>query len=36
VQVLKLTERGLLPEEELQRLGLEFVIPVLKPMDGIE
>jgi len=36
VQVLKLTERGLPPRGELQRLGLEFMIPVLEPMEVIE
>ncbi len=34
-QRLKLTESGLPPEEGLKRLGLEFVIPVLKPMNAI-
>jgi aldehyde:ferredoxin oxidoreductase len=32
---LKLTERGLPPAEALKRLGLEWVIPALKPLDGI-
>jgi len=36
VNALRLTERGLLPEKELQRLGLEFVIPVLNPMGVVE
>ncbi len=36
VNVLKLTERGLPPREGLERLGLDFVIPVLKPMHEIE
>ena len=35
VEWLKLSERGLPPRGELQRLGLEFVIPVLEPMDAI-
>ena len=35
VQQLGLTERGLLPREELQRLGLQYVIPVLEPMGVI-
>ena len=35
VQALKLTERGLLPGKELQRLGLESAIPVLEPMGVI-
>jgi aldehyde:ferredoxin oxidoreductase len=35
IDSLKLTERGLPPLEGLKRLGLEFVIPVLKPLDGI-
>ncbi|MFC1957439.1 aldehyde ferredoxin oxidoreductase N-terminal domain-containing protein [Chloroflexota bacterium] len=35
VERLKLTEAGLPPREELQRLGLGFVIPVLEPMDAI-
>jgi len=35
LETLKLSERGLPPREELQRLGLEFVIPVLEPMDGL-
>jgi len=33
---LKLSERGLPLREELQRLGLDFVIPVLEPMDAID
>ncbi|MFC1816293.1 aldehyde ferredoxin oxidoreductase N-terminal domain-containing protein [Thermodesulfobacteriota bacterium] len=32
---LKLTEAGLPPREDLKRLGLDFVIPVLEPMDAI-
>ena len=32
VQALRLNERGLPPKGELERLGLEFVIPVLEPM----
>ncbi|OGO30750.1 MAG: hypothetical protein A2Z29_03600 [Chloroflexi bacterium RBG_16_56_11] len=34
-QALKLTERGLLPRGELERLGLEFMIPVLEPRQVI-
>jgi aldehyde:ferredoxin oxidoreductase len=32
---LRLTEKGLPPREGLQRLGLDFVIPVLEPMAAI-
>ncbi|MFH1560464.1 MAG: aldehyde ferredoxin oxidoreductase C-terminal domain-containing protein, partial [Chloroflexota bacterium] len=32
---LKLTEAGLPPREEMKRLGLDFVIPVLDPMNVI-
>ncbi|MFC1860867.1 aldehyde ferredoxin oxidoreductase N-terminal domain-containing protein [Chloroflexota bacterium] len=35
VNLLKLTETGLPPRDALQKLGLDFVIPVLEPMDGI-
>jgi aldehyde:ferredoxin oxidoreductase len=35
VDRLKLTDRGLPPRGELQRLGLEFVIPVLEPMGAL-
>ncbi len=35
VNVLKLTEAGLPPREGLERLGLDFVIPVLEPMGAI-
>ncbi|MFC1860158.1 aldehyde ferredoxin oxidoreductase N-terminal domain-containing protein [Chloroflexota bacterium] len=35
VGTLKLTEKGLPPREELKRLGLDFVNPVLDPMDAI-
>ena len=35
VEWLKLSERGLPLKGELQRLGLEFVIPVLEPMDAL-
>ena len=35
VKTLKLTETGLLPRAELQRLGLDFLIPVLDPMKCI-
>jgi aldehyde:ferredoxin oxidoreductase len=35
VQALKLTERGLPPKGELQRLGLDFVIPVLEPAGAL-
>lgn len=35
VKSLRLTETGLPPRSELQRLGLEFVIPVLDPMKAI-
>ena len=34
-QVLRLTERGRLPRGELARLGLEFLVPVLEPLDVI-
>ena len=36
VQSLKLTERGLPPRRELQRLGLEFMIPVLEPLNAVD
>jgi len=32
VETLKLTPEGLLPKDQLQKLGLDFVIPVLDPM----
>ncbi len=35
VNVLKLSENGLPPRRELQRLGLDFVIPVLEPMNAV-
>ena len=35
VNALGLTERGLPPKKELERLGLEFVIPVLEPLDAV-
>jgi aldehyde:ferredoxin oxidoreductase len=35
VKSLKLTEEGLPPRAELERLGLDFVIPVLEPMNAI-
>ncbi len=35
VETLKLSERGLPPEKELRRLGLDFVIPVIEPMDAL-
>ncbi|MFA5450677.1 MAG: aldehyde ferredoxin oxidoreductase N-terminal domain-containing protein [Dehalococcoidales bacterium] len=35
VNGLKLTERGLPPRSELERLGLDFVVPVLEPLDAI-
>ena len=35
VEKLKLTETELSPREGLQRLGLDFVIPVLEPMGAI-
>jgi len=35
VKTLSLTEDGLLPRAEVQRLGLDFVIPVLDPMKCI-
>ena len=34
-EVLKLTDTGLPPREGLERLGLDFVIPVLEPMNAI-
>ncbi len=36
VNALNLTERGLPSKEELGRLGLEFVIPALEPIDAVE
>ena len=35
INALGLTGRGLPPEAELTRLGLEFVIPVLEPLDAV-
>ena len=35
VDRLMLTENGLPSRENLQRLGLDFVIPVLEPMGAI-
>jgi aldehyde:ferredoxin oxidoreductase len=35
VENLKLTEEGLPPRKELERLELDFVIPILEPMDAI-
>ena len=35
VEKLKLTETGLPPREGLKRLGLDFVIPVLEPMNAV-
>lgn len=35
VESLKLTEQGLPPGKELERLGLDFVIPILEPMEAI-
>jgi aldehyde:ferredoxin oxidoreductase len=35
VESLKLTEEGLPPRKELERLGLDFVIPILEPMGAI-
>ena len=35
VNKLKLTEAGLPPREDLKRLGLDFVIPVLDPLGAI-
>ena len=35
VRELKLTEAGLPPREEMKRLGLDFVIPVLDPMNAV-
>ena len=32
---LKLTKNGMLPEKELERLGLSFVVPALKPLGAI-
>ena len=35
MDTLRLTEAGLPPRKDLKRLGLDFVIPVLEPMDAI-
>jgi aldehyde:ferredoxin oxidoreductase len=35
VDILKLTEVGLPPREGLERLGLDFVIPILEPIGAI-
>jgi aldehyde:ferredoxin oxidoreductase len=35
VNALGLTERGLPPKAELQRLGLDFVVPLLEPLDAV-
>ena len=35
VDTLKLTQGGLPPREELERLGLDFVISVLEPMNAV-
>jgi len=35
VEQLKLTEKGLPPGKELERLGLDFVIPKLEPMGAV-
>jgi aldehyde:ferredoxin oxidoreductase len=35
VNALGLTERGLPPKAELQRLKLDFVIPLLEPLDAV-
>ncbi|MFH1124957.1 MAG: aldehyde ferredoxin oxidoreductase C-terminal domain-containing protein, partial [Pseudomonadota bacterium] len=35
VEQLKLTEKGLPPGKELERLGLDFVIPTLEPMGAV-
>ncbi len=35
VNILKLTEAGLPPRQGLERLGLDFVIPVLEPMQAV-
>jgi aldehyde:ferredoxin oxidoreductase len=35
VESLKLTEEGLPPRKELERLGLDFVIPILEPMGAV-
>jgi aldehyde:ferredoxin oxidoreductase len=35
VEVLKLSETGLPPREGLERLGLDFVIPVLEPLKAV-
>ena len=35
VDNMRLSERGLPVKGQLQRLGLDFVIPVLEPLDGI-
>jgi aldehyde:ferredoxin oxidoreductase len=35
VDTLKLTDQGLPPRDGLQRLGLDFVIPVLDPMKAV-
>lgn len=34
-KVLKLTDRGLPPRDGLEKLGLDFVIPVLQPLDAV-
>ncbi len=36
LETLKLSERGLPPKAGLQRLGLEFVIPVLEPKGALD
>jgi aldehyde:ferredoxin oxidoreductase len=35
VEVLKLSETGLPPRKGLERLGLDFVIPVLEPLKAV-
>jgi len=35
MNILRLTEDGLPPGEGLERLGLDFVTPILEPMEAI-
>lgn len=36
LNALNLTERGMPPKKELQRLGLEFVLPILEAIEAVE